>query len=163
MIIILVFVPLFALSGIEGRLFAPLGIAYIVSILASLIISITRDTGARLLLPGGIEGARTSGDSFAGSPSQGRQPRVPALGLPATAPFCWPSRSACWRPRLGAYRLPRAFLPPFNEGTMLVNLQYNPGISLAESNRLGRDRRATDHAIPEVKSLGPPHRARRTG
>ena len=42
---------------------------------------------------------------------------------------------------IGAFQLPRTFLPPFNEGTILVNLQYNPGISLAESSRLGGDRR----------------------
>ena len=59
---------------------------------------------------------------------------------------------------LGAYLLPRAFLPPFNEGTVLVNLQYNPGISLAESNRLGAIAERLIMTIPEVKSLG-----RRTG
>ena len=59
---------------------------------------------------------------------------------------------------LGAYLLPRAFLPPFNEGTILVNLQYNPGISLAESNRLGAIAERLIMTIPEVKSLG-----RRTG
>jgi heavy-metal exporter, HME family len=59
---------------------------------------------------------------------------------------------------LGAYLLPRTFLPPFNEGTILVNLQYNPGISLAESNRLGAIAERLIMTIPEVKSLG-----RRTG
>jgi HME family heavy-metal exporter len=54
--------------------------------------------------------------------------------------------------------LPRAFLPPFDEGTILVNLQYNPGISLAESNRLGAIAERLMMAIPEVKSVG-----RRTG
>ena len=59
---------------------------------------------------------------------------------------------------VGALPLPRAFLPPFNEGTILVNLQYNPGISLAESNRLGAIAERMLLEIPEVKSLG-----RRTG
>ena len=58
----------------------------------------------------------------------------------------------------GAYLLPRAFLPAFNEGTILVNLQYNPGISLAESNRLGAIAERLIMTVPEVKSLG-----RRTG
>jgi HME family heavy-metal exporter len=59
---------------------------------------------------------------------------------------------------IGAMLLPRTFLPPFNEGTLLVNLQYNPGISLAESNRLGAIAERLILEIPEVKSLG-----RRTG
>jgi HME family heavy-metal exporter len=57
-----------------------------------------------------------------------------------------------------ALLLPRTFLPPFNEGTILVNLQYNPGISLAESNRLGAIAERLVMGVPEVKTVG-----RRTG
>ena len=58
----------------------------------------------------------------------------------------------------GAVMLPRSFLPPFNEGTLLLTLQYDPGISLAESHRLGfiADRLVAE--VPEVRSVG-----RRTG
>jgi HME family heavy-metal exporter len=59
---------------------------------------------------------------------------------------------------LGATLLPRAFLPPFNEGTILVTLQYNPGISLAESARLAAVAERLVLDIPEVRSVG-----RRTG
>src|SRR5262249_46768077 len=54
--------------------------------------------------------------------------------------------------------LPRTFLPPFNEGTLDVSLQYNPGISLRESNRLGLVAERLLMAVPEVVSVG-----RRTG
>src|SRR5215210_3476248 len=54
--------------------------------------------------------------------------------------------------------LPRSFLPPFNEGTLLVTLQFQPGISLAESHRLGLVAERLVQAVPEVKSVG-----RRTG
>ena len=54
--------------------------------------------------------------------------------------------------------LPRSFLPPFNEGTLVLSLQYNPGISLAESHRLGLLAEQLLSRVPEVKSVG-----RRTG
>ena len=156
-IIILVFVPLFALSGIEGRMFAPLGIAYIVSILASLVTSVTvTPVLASYLLTG--RSGHGGGDSFVVAKLKAgnarllqwafRRPRtiyaIVAFGVVAAG--------------VGALALPRAFLPPFNEGTILVNLQYNPGISLAESNRLGTLAERMLLEIPEVRSLG-----RRTG
>src|SRR4029453_12531229 len=58
----------------------------------------------------------------------------------------------------GAALLPRAFLPPFNEGTFTINMLFNPGISLAESNRVGLIAEKLILGVPEVKSVG-----RRTG
>ena len=157
LIIILVFVPLFALSGIEGRLFVPLGVAYIVSTLASLLTSITVTPVLCYYLLA-ARGGHGVGDSRlvrvlkAGNTRllqwAFRRPgfvgAVIALGVASAA--------------IGAVLLPRTFLPAFNEGTILVNLQYNPGISLAESNRLGAIAERLLLEIPEVRSLG-----RRTG
>ena len=157
LIIILVFVPLFALSGIEGRLFVPLGVAYIVSTLASLLTSITVTPVLCYYLLA-ARGGHGVGDSRlvrvlkAGNTRllqwAFRRPgfvgAVIALGVASAA--------------IGAVLLPRTFLPAFNEGTILVNLQYNPGISLAESNRLGAIAEQLLLDIPEVRSLG-----RRTG
>ncbi len=157
LIIILVFVPLFALSGIEGRLFVPLGVAYIVSTLASLLTSITVTPVLCYYLLA-ARGGHGVGDSRlvrvlkAGNTRllqwAFRRPgfvgAVIALGVASAA--------------IGAVLLPRTFLPAFNEGTILVNRQYNPGISLAESNRLGAIAERLLLEIPEVRSLG-----RRTG
>jgi heavy-metal exporter, HME family len=156
-IIVLVFVPLFALTGVEGRLFTPLGVAYIVSILASLLTAITvtpalsyyllRNTRAtahkdsvvvRVLKRGNRALLRWAFD----------HPRVVVLPVVASIALAV----------AGAALLPRAFLPPFNEGTLLVGMQYNPGISLAESHRLGFAAERLVMSVPEVKSVG-----RRTG
>ena len=59
---------------------------------------------------------------------------------------------------IGAALLPRAFLPPFNEGTFTINMLFNPGISLAESNRVGLIAEKLMLEVPEVKAVG-----RRTG
>lgn len=156
-IIVLVFLPLFALSGIEGRLFAPLGIAFIVSILASLLVSMTvTPVLCYWLLP------------RMASLAEHESPLVHVLKR-------WQRRGLAWcfeRPAfvigmpvaavaaaiVGAVMLPRAFLPAFNEGTVLVGVSFQPGISLSESDRIGRLAETLVAAVPEVHSVG-----RRTG
>jgi HME family heavy-metal exporter len=135
-IIILVFVPLFALSGIEGRLFAPLGVAYVVSILASLVTSITlTPVLCYYLLPqmrslghGDTRLVRVlkAGNRRLLDWAFGQQAFVMAAAIFAVAIAAF-----------SATLLPRSFLPPFNEGTLTISMLLRPGISLAESNRVG--------------------------
>lgn len=156
-IIVLVFLPLFFLPGLEGRMLAPLGLAYIVAILASLVVAMTltpalctyvltdrRALGAhespllarlkRAYLPVLRWSLRHPREVLAGSAA------AFALAL-AIAPF-----------------LGRSFLPEFNEGTLTLNVVTLPGTSLEESDRLGRRIETALLAFPEVT-----HTSRRTG
>jgi heavy-metal exporter, HME family len=156
MIIILVFVPLFALSGIEGKLFAPLGIAYIVSILASLVVSITvTPVLAYYLL------SRATAHSHDGIVVRVLK-QLNAGALRVAFSLGWllifTVIGAVIAAGYAVTQLPRAFLPPFNEGTLTISALYSPGISLAESNRLGLIAEQLIRGVPEVISVG-----RRTG
>jgi HME family heavy-metal exporter len=184
LIIVLVFVPLFALPGIEGRLFTPLGVAYIVSILASMFVSvsITPVMAYYLLVqpPAGAAQAELAkkrwwqfwkwgaGTGDHGIDQHSDSPLVRVLKR-------WDARLLEWsfdRARVvvaiaalavigAAASVPffaRAFLPPFNEGTLTVSLLLNPGTSLAESNRIGVLAEQLAMQVPEVIKVG-----RRTG
>lgn len=157
MIIVLVFVPLFALSGIEGRLFAPLGEAYIISILASLLVSITvTPVLAYYMLPGM---KRLSGhESPLVRALKRRYEAALARALNRPRPIVRVTVVAVVIATAGAFLLPRAFLPPFNEGSFTINLLLNPGVSLAESNRVGLIAERLILGVPEVRQVG-----RRTG
>ncbi|HEX2724275.1 MAG TPA: efflux RND transporter permease subunit [Beijerinckiaceae bacterium] len=157
MIIILVFVPLFALSGIEGRLFAPLGVAYIVSILASLVTSITvTPVLAYYLLSGKVKGHER--DSFVVRKLKAGNRRLLDWAIAHRGLLFASVSMAVALAAFAATLLPRAFLPPFNEGTLTISLAYNPGISLAESHRLGLVAETLIAQVPEAVSVG-----RRTG
>ena len=157
LIIVLVFVPLFALPGIEGRLFAPLGIAYIVSILASLLTSVTVTPVLSFYLLAGGTRDRQQDNVVVRHLKRGYRAllewafnrRGLVIGLVAIAVLI---------AGFSVTLLPRSFLPPFNEGTLVLSVQFNPGISLSESHRLGFIAERLLAEVPEVKSVG-----RRTG
>jgi len=156
-IIVLVFVPLFALSGIEGRLFAPLGIAYIVSILASLVTSITvTPVLCYYLLP--RMKRLSEHDSFIVRSLKRGNERLLDWAFRRPSFVYLSAGIAVVAAAASVPMLPRSFLPPFNEGTLTINLQFNPGISLAESSRIGAVAERLILQVPEVKSVG-----RRTG
>ncbi|MCC7275339.1 MAG: efflux RND transporter permease subunit, partial [Alphaproteobacteria bacterium] len=157
MIIVLVFVPLFALSGLEGRLFRPLGVAYIVSILASLITAVTVIPVLSFYLLPGLKRLE-HGDSWLVARLKRFNERLLRWAFPR-APAIWAAAALLV---FGAAAiltmLPRSFMPPFNEGTLTMALNFTPGISLAESNRLGLLAERLMLEVPEVISVG-----RRTG
>jgi HME family heavy-metal exporter len=157
MIIVLVFVPLFALPGIEGRLFTPLGVAYVVSILASLLTSVTVTPVLSYYL---LSGRAHSGDreSAVVLRLQAANRRLLGWAFGRRGVVLGMVAAAVVVAGYAATMMPRSFLPPFNEGTLVLSLQYNPGISLAESHRLGLLAEQLIAKVPEVKSVG-----RRTG
>src|SRR4029453_9287339 len=157
LIIVLVFVPLFALPGIEGRLFVPLGIAYIVSILASLLTSVTVPPVLSYYLLAGRRDGREQ-DNFLVSRLKDANRTLLVWAFGHRQLVVIGVVGAVAASGYAAMLLPRSFLPPFNEGTLVLSLQYNPGISLAESHRLGFVAERLLAQVPEVRSVG-----RRTG
>lgn len=157
MIIVLVFVPLFALSGIEGRLFAPLGQAYIISILASLVVSITlTPVMAYYMLPGLKRLDEHEGVVVRVLKRANRRLLDWSFGHPKI--LMTTVLAGVVAAVLFATQLPRSFLPPFNEGTLTISMLFNPGISLAESHRVGLIAERLIMEVPEVEQVG-----RRTG
>ncbi|UPT72808.1 MAG: efflux RND transporter permease subunit [Elusimicrobiota bacterium] len=157
-IVVLVFLPLFALGGIEGRLFAPLGVAYIVSLLASLVVSLTVTPAlCSYLLPNAKSIARhEDGAVVRKLKSWDRRLLAATIRRPnALLGGCAALllASLALLPFMG-----RNFLPAFNEGTATIGIAAAPGISLAASDSLGLRIEAAMLSVPEVKST-----IRRTG
>jgi len=156
-IIMLVFVPLFFLSGVEGRLLYPLGSAYLVAIFASLVVALTLTPAmCAYLLP--RTKALSHGDSFLVRwLKRGYRPLLagvlvrPWTVIGASAALM--AVAMALLPFLG-----RAFLPDFNEGSLTISAVTLPGTSLEESDRLGRRLEKILLGFPEVVST-----ARRTG
>jgi HME family heavy-metal exporter len=157
LIIVLVFVPLFVLPGIEGRLFTPLGIAYIVSILASMVVSVTvTPVLAFYLLPRMKQLGH--GDSPLVLKLKHWDAQLLHWSFERARPLLLAALAAVIVAVASIPFFARAFLPPFNEGTLTVGVVLNPGTSLAESNRIGLLAEQLVAAVPEVIKVG-----RRTG
>jgi CzcA family heavy metal efflux pump len=157
-IVALVFIPLFALTGVEGRLLAPLGLAYITSLVASLFVSLTvTPVLASYLLPK-MKAMHAEKDSFIvrflkkwDEKLLHRTLRHPYKIIAGASILFFLAIATL--PFVGT-----AFLPEFNEGTLTINLLAQPGTSLTESNRIGQIAEKLVLEVPEVISTG-----RRTG
>ena len=156
-IVVLVFVPLFALPGIEGRLFSPLGIAYIVSILASMLVSMTvTPVLCYYLLP--TMKRLDHGDSPLVAWLKRQDGRLLAWSFPRAKSLIAAAVVAVVAAAASVPWFPRLFLPAFNEGSLVLSLMLNPGTSLAEANRVGAVAELLIREVPEVTQVG-----RRTG
>ena len=136
MIVVLVFIPLFALSGMEGQLFRPLGVAYIVSILASLFVSLTVTPVLSYWLLGHARLMEHGEDGFVLRGLKGLASLVIRFSLRFPKPVLLVTVAAVVVAFIALTRLDRDFLPPFNEGAMQVNVLLPPGTSLAKSNEV---------------------------
>lgn len=156
-IICMVFVPLLFLEGLEGRFFRPLGITYIVSILASLVVALTLTPAmCKLLLRGRLGGHHQDGFLVRWLKSRyepSLQWSIRRRGLVLSLAGGATALSILLATTFGT-----SFLPSFNEGTFTVFLFAPPGTSLTESNRVARGIEERLTQIPGVESV-----TRRTG
>ena len=186
LIIVVSFVPLFFLSGLEGRMLAPLGVSFIVSLFASTVVALTltpvlcsyllkdgagseegrgKSAGSE---EGRVKSEEFNGDSPHGSGSQ--EPRwVRAMKVRYEQLLMrvldGPKRAILIATGVLVvltlvlfFNLGRSFLPPFNEGSFTINVSTLPGVSFEESDRMGEQAERLLLQVPEVKDV-----ARKTG
>lgn len=157
LIVVLVFVPLFALSGIEGRLFSPLGVAYITSILASMLVAITvTPVLCYYLLPKLAQ--QQHGDSALVRLLKKRDEQLLRWSFQHARTLLAAALLAVTAAGASVPFFAKSFLPPFNEGTLTINLMLQPGTALSESNKVGALAEQLLLQVPEVTQVG-----RRTG
>lgn len=160
LIIVVSFVPLFFLSGMEGRMLVPLGIAFITALAASTVVALTLTPVLCSYLLRSKENSNEadSGDSAVARTlkkvygivlEKALQHKRAVLGCTV----------ALFAVALGLFfTLGRSFLPPFNEGSFTINLSSLPGISLEESDAIGRRAEELLLTVPEIQTV-----ARKTG
>ncbi len=152
-IIVLVFIPLFALPGIEGRLFAPLGIAFIVSTLASLLVSVTITPVLCFYLLPSMQSLRDHDTKIVTWLKSHYEVQLSRLLTTPKKPLMYAFASVI----VAAASVPfmaSSFLPPFNEGTLLIGLRLNPGVSLSESAGVASQAEKLVRQVPEVTYVG---------
>lgn len=162
LIIVVSFVPLFFLTGMEGRMLVPLGIAFIVALFASTVVALTLTPVLCSYL---LKGKKTENSS---SGKNGEAPVARWLKGIYSKALVWVIRHkritlggtiALFIVALGFFfTLGRSFLPPFNEGSFTINISSLPGISLEESDKMGHRAEMLLLSIPEIQTV-----ARKTG
>lgn len=159
LIIIVSFIPLFFLSGMEGRMLVPLGVAFIVSLFASTIVALTlTPVLCSYLLGGSSQKEGLPREAFVAVWLKKHYQQALLWTLNHKKAVLG-GTFALFALALGCFfTLGHSFLPPFNEGSFTINVSSMPGISLEESDRIGRQAEELLLTIPEIKTV-----ARKTG
>ena len=158
LIIIVSFVPLFFLSGMEGRMLVPLGIAFIVSLFASTVVALTLTPVLCSYLLGGSKKDGLPREAFLAVWLRKHYENGLLWAL-AHKRTVVGSTLALFLVALGCFfTLGHSFLPAFNEGSFTINVSSLPGISLEESDKIGRQAEEILLSIPEIQTV-----ARKTG
>lgn len=158
LIIVVVFIPLFFLSGVEGRLLRPMGYAYITSIFASLFVALTITPVLSYYLLSKASFMKKEGDTWLVTKLKNNYKRTLNFTLKHPKTILISSVAALAVTLAIIPFLGRSFLPEFNEGSLTLSLVTLPGTSLHESNEIGKLAEEIILSFSEVKST-----ARRTG
>jgi CzcA family heavy metal efflux pump len=159
LIIIVAFLPLFFLSGMEGRMLKPLGIAFVVSLFVSLIVAMTlTPLLCHMLLSGEKYLARNEKEKWLIRKLNAQYSKLLVWTLNHKRLVISSTLTLFVLAIIVFSTLGRSFLPEFNEGSLTLSVVCKPGTSLEESNRLGNLVETELLSIPEVQST-----ARRTG
>lgn len=157
LIIIASFLPLFFLSGMEGRLLIPLGIAFIIALIASTIVALTLTPVLCSYLLGSAKD-KTMKESIVTTKMKAGYKKAlhwsfghKTVILSATGVMLVVAIALM-------FTLGRSFLPPFNEGSFTINVSLMPGVSLEESDKIGHEAEKIIMSIPEIKTV-----SRKTG
>ncbi len=158
LIIVVSFVPLFFLTGMEGRMLVPLGIAFIVALFASTIVALTLTPVLCSYLLGHEKNDKEMKDAYLAVKVKNLYAKALKWVLEHKKATLG-STIALFMIALGLFfTLGRSFLPAFNEGSFTINISSLPGISLEESDRIGQQAEELLLSIPEIKTV-----ARKTG
>ncbi len=161
LIIIVSFVPLFFLSGMEGRMLVPLGIAFIVALAASTVVALTITPVLCSYLLGKEKIKKQNNEN-----SDSAVARKMKQWYGSALTFVLGHKKGVLGGTIGLFvvalgcffTLGRSFLPPFNEGSFTINISSLPGISLEESDKMGHRAEELLLSIPEIQTV-----ARKTG
>ena len=157
LIIVVSFVPLFFLSGMEGRMLVPLGIAFIVALFASTLVALTLTPVLCSYLLGNKEGGLPK-EAFVAVLMKKHYERALLWALNHKAIVLGGTGAVFVGALVCFFTLGRSFLPSFNEGSLTINITSMPGVSLEESDKLGRRAEELLLSIPEIQTV-----ARKTG
>lgn len=157
LIIVVSFVPLFFLTGMEGRMLVPLGIAFIVALFASTVVALTlTPVLCSYLLD--RKGEKPTQDAWVARKLRGVYEKALLFSIHHKQAVLG-STIVVFAVALGLFfTLGRSFLPPFNEGSFTINVSSLPGISLEESDKIGRRAEELLLQVPEIQTV-----ARKTG